>query len=77
MRVLATAYVRPDGLLVALASWSEQDETVRLSVDAEVVSGFGDIVATAPAVEGLQAGGDLDLTSVLVPANQGLFVLVR
>jgi hypothetical protein len=76
-RVLATTYVRPDGLLIALASWSEQDETVSLTVDATASSGRNTAGASAPAVEGLQAGGEVDLSSLLVPANQGLFVLIR
>ncbi len=36
-RVLATTYVRPDGVLIALASWSEEDEVVGLSVDWEAL----------------------------------------
>jgi len=76
-RVLATTYVRPDGLLIALASWSDRDETVRLTLDTEALDGFAVTSASAPAVAGLQAAAELDLSNVRVPANQGLFVLVR
>ncbi len=31
----------------------------------------------APAVEGLQAEAEVDLSRVRVPANRGLFVLIR
>jgi hypothetical protein len=31
----------------------------------------------APAVEGLQAATKVDLSQVRIPANQGLFVIVR
>ncbi|MFQ5705054.1 MAG: glycoside hydrolase domain-containing protein [Gemmatimonadales bacterium] len=80
-RILATTYVRPDGLLIALASWSPKDETVSLTVDpstlgvaAGAVSGLR---AYAPAVEGLQDAAEVDLSQVQIPANRGLFVLVR
>ncbi|MFC1640185.1 glycoside hydrolase domain-containing protein, partial [Gemmatimonadota bacterium] len=76
-RILATTYVRPDGLLIALASWSDQDETVNLTVDPSTLSGASAMSAHAPEVEGLQAAADVDLSRVVVPANQGLFVLVR
>jgi hypothetical protein len=75
-RVMATTYVRPDGLLIALASWSEEDEIVRLTLEAGALGKFTGTRVYAPAVEGLQAAAELDLSSVRVPANQGLFVLV-
>jgi hypothetical protein len=75
-RILATTYVRPDGLLIALASWSQQDEMVSLRLDEEWLGRFSGMPARAPAVEGLQEAAELDLSQVLVPANQGLFVLV-
>jgi hypothetical protein len=76
-RILATTYVRPDGILIALASWSEQDETVSLTIDAEIMGESADKRAYAPAVDGLQAATEVDLSRVQVPAKQGLFVLVR
>jgi hypothetical protein len=75
-RVLATTYVRPDGALIALASWSEADEVLDLSVDLEAL-GLGDEVsAWAPAVAGLQDEARVDLSAVRVPAGMGLFVRV-
>jgi hypothetical protein len=76
-RVRATTYVGPDRLLIALASWSERNETVSLTVDSEYVAGLGDLTARAPEVEGLQAATEVDLNAVQVPANQGLFVFVN
>jgi hypothetical protein len=76
-RVLATTYVRPDGLLIALASWSGEDETVTLTLDPGALSVGSEMRAHAPAVEGLQGAAQVDLSRVQVPANQGLFVLVR
>jgi len=75
--ILATSYVRPEGTLVALASWSDRDEVVSLSVDRAKV-GLGEALrASTPAVEGLQAASDVDVTAVRVPAGQGLFVLLE
>jgi hypothetical protein len=75
-QVLATTYARPDGVLIALASWSETDEVVDLEVDFEAL-GFGDgIRAFAPSVEGLQGGGEVDLSAVVVPAGMGVFLVL-
>ena len=76
-RVLATTYVRPDGLLIALASWSDRDETVSLTLNQETLDGFVVSNAMAPAVDGLQAAAAVDLSRVVVPANMGLYLLVR
>jgi len=80
-RVLATTYVRPDGVLIALASWSDQDEVVDLSLQGDFVLDGATVQrdrlrAAAPAVDGLQTGGDIDLSAVPVPANQGLFLWI-
>ncbi len=78
-KILATTYVRPDAILIALASWSEEDEVVSLSADWDAL-GLGDGVghrAYAPAVEGLQEIVDVDLSAVRLPAGQGLFVVVQ
>jgi hypothetical protein len=76
-RVLATTYVRDDGTaLVALASWSERDETVTLEVDWSALGLPAGSALRAPAVEGLQAAAGVDPGSVRVPANQGLWVVV-
>jgi len=74
-RILATTYVRPDGFLIVLASWSDEDEIVSLTLDRDVLGAVAS--ARAPAVEGLQAAAEVDLSRVEVPANQGLFVIVR
>jgi hypothetical protein len=76
-RVLATTYARSDAVLIALASWFGTDEVVELSVDFEALGLGADIRAYAPAVEGLQAEAEVDLSAVRVPAGQGLFVVVE
>jgi hypothetical protein len=75
-RVLATTYVRPGGLLIALASWSDADEVVDLSVDFDALGLDEDLPAWAPSVEGLQVEGEVDLAAVRVPARMGLFVRI-
>ena len=76
-RVLATTYVRSGEALIALASWSDEDEIVRLSVDSTVLGNSADWRIVAPAVEGLQSAAEVDLASVRIPANQGLFILMQ
>jgi len=75
--VLATTYVRDDGALVALASWSDQDRVIALDLDREALGLGAEVEATAPAVEGLQDGGPVDLSAVRVPAEKGLWVVLR
>jgi hypothetical protein len=74
--VLATTYVRPDGALIALASWSEEDVVVNLRIDLPALGLEEDVIAFAPGVEGLQAEQSIDLNAVRVPAGQGLFVRI-
>jgi len=73
-RILATTYLRPEGALVALASWSGRDETVALDLDLDALGLPADVRVWTPAVEGLQEEADVDPSAVLVPANQGLFL---
>jgi hypothetical protein len=74
--VRATTYIHPNGLLIALASWSDEDEIVSLTLDPSTLGEFTGNPVYAPAVEGLQAAASVDLSRVPVPANQGLFLLV-
>ena len=63
-------------MLVALASWSESDVVVDLTVDLEALGLGADPRAYAPAVEGLQSGGEVDLAAVSVPARMGMFLVL-
>ena len=76
-RILGTAYVRPEGTLVALASWSGRDEVVSLTFDRAALGLGENVTASAPSVVGLQAAADVDLSAVQVPAGQGLFLLLE
>ena len=78
--VLATAYVRPDAVLVVLASWAEDDVAVALDADwpALGLPGPASTVAVAPEVAGLQPAATLDLRQPIpVPGGQGLFLVLR
>lgn len=79
-RVLATAYIRPDRVLIALASWAPEDVAVRLRLDRARLGlpGAVAVEAYAPAVAGLQAARDLSLTEPIpVEKNGGLFIVLR
>jgi len=72
--VLATAYVRDDGVLIVLGSWSDEDEVVEVTLDLVGLEIEGPVRAWAPAVEELQSEAEVDLGAVPVPAGQGLFL---
>ena len=74
--VLATTYSASGRALIALASWSDADELIDLAVDFEALGLPADAPARAPAVEGLQEAGAVDLSAVRVPAGRGLWVLL-
>ena len=76
-RVLATTYARPDAVLITLASWSGTDRVVELSLDLDALGLGPDVRAWAPAVEGLQAETEVELSAVRVPAGQGLFLILE
>ncbi|MFQ5630262.1 MAG: glycoside hydrolase domain-containing protein, partial [bacterium] len=79
-RVLATAYVKSDAVLIALASWAPKDVDVRLAIDWKQLgfSDAGQAAMAAPEVAGLQAFQKLDADKpVRVPKEQGLFVILE
>ncbi|MGD8496992.1 MAG: DUF6067 family protein [Gemmatimonadales bacterium] len=77
--VRATAYVRPDRVLIALASWSDTDQVVNLDLDRATLGLPDDepLAAHTPAVEGLQEAADVELSAVRVPAGGGAWVIVE
>ncbi|MDH5589254.1 MAG: DUF6067 family protein [Gemmatimonadota bacterium] len=74
--IVATTYVREGRTLIALASWSDADEVVSLDVDWDALGVSPASAARAPAVEGLQEGGEVDLSALRVPAGMGVWVVV-
>jgi hypothetical protein len=75
-QVLATTYARPNAVLIALASWSETDEVIDLTVDLEALGLEEGVRAHSPSVEGLQEASEVDLSAVQVPAGLGVFLLI-
>jgi hypothetical protein len=75
MRV--TAYVKDDAILLAIGSWSKQDETVAVRLDPALTRGWPAVRAELPEVAGLQAAGPADLARLVVPADKGAFVVLR
>jgi hypothetical protein len=76
-RVLATTYVRPNLALIALASWSDRDETVALDLNLPALGLSGPVRVYAPAVPGLQPAAEINPRAVVVPAAQGLFLRIE
>jgi len=76
-KLVATTYLTPRGALIAIGSWSDQDERVALTMDLKSMGLTGDVRVYAPAVQGLQDFKEFHPASVLVPAGQGLFLRVE
>jgi hypothetical protein len=79
-KVLATVYQKEDAVLVALGSWSDQDEVVDLQIDWSQLPFSGTEATTwvVPEVKDLQTGRILDSGKPFtVEKNQGLFVIIR
>lgn len=74
--IMATVYRKSDRALVALASWSEHDEPVRLRIDwAALGLDPQKTQARLVAIEGFQPGGPVSLESgIVVPAQQGRLI---
>lgn len=75
--LLATTYLREGRALIAIGSWSDRDERASLSMDLKAMGLAGAVRVYAPKVPGLQEFAEVDPASVLVPANQGLFLRVE
>jgi len=75
-QVLATTYARPNAVLIALASWSETDEVIDLTVDLEALGLEEGVRAHSPSVEGLQEASDVNLSAVKVGAGMGIFLML-
>lgn len=79
LKVLATAYVRPDGkALIALASWATEDVTCHLAFDWKRLGGERqEVKLTAPEIPGFQAEGCFDVEAgLLVNPGRGWLLLL-
>ncbi len=76
--LLATTYVRADSSLIAIASWSDRDETLPLDIDRDALGLGPDAELYAPRVDTLQQARAFSIDEpVTVPANMGLFLIAR
>jgi hypothetical protein len=69
-RILATTYLRPDGVFIALASWSETDEVLDLTLDWNALgldSAFGSVSGEAGT-----GVGETSPIRAYAPAVEGL-----
>lgn len=76
--ILATIYRKPGRALIALASWSSQDESVKLHIDWRALGLDPTQVETQTmAIEGFQSAGTPSLDGAIdVPAKKGLLIQV-
>ena len=77
--VLATAFVREDETLVAVASWAPSEVQFRLDVDWEMLGlNPQNVVATAPAIEEFQTAGEFDpMGSIPVEPGKGWLLILK
>ncbi len=75
--ILATTFLKPGGAFIALASWSDRDETVALNMNLAAMGFAGAVHVYAPSADGLQTAREIDPRAVVIPAKQGLFVRVE
>jgi hypothetical protein len=75
--ILATTYVRSGSALIAIGSWSATESTINLRMNLKAMGFTGAVRVRAPAVEGLQPAAEIDPSAVVIPAKQGLYLLVE
>jgi hypothetical protein len=75
--IIATSYLKSDRILIALASWSEEDEKVNLDMDWKQI-GFKSNRLFSPKVDTLQAYQEFNLEGpITIPKNMGLFLVLE
>jgi hypothetical protein len=75
--IRATTYLRPEGALVVLGSWSDRDQTLSLDLNPAALGLRGPFRVYAPAVAGLQDFAEVNPLAVTVPSKRGLFLRVE
>jgi hypothetical protein len=78
-RLKSTLYLQEDRALLAIGSWSEQDERVPLIIDWEKLGWKKEqVVMRAPYIKGLQSQEELSLEGPIhVPAGEGIILELR
>jgi hypothetical protein len=76
-KIIATAYLKPERILIAIASWSDKDENVRLDFDWNQF-GFKSGRLFSPEVDKLQPYEEFNLEGpITIPQNMGLFLVLE
>ncbi len=77
--ILATVYKKQGAALVAIASWAEKDELVKLNIDWKKL-GIDPVkaVVTIPEVQNFQAGASLSLQQeISIPKGKGVLIIIK
>ncbi|MES2418045.1 MAG: glycoside hydrolase domain-containing protein [Bacteroidota bacterium] len=77
--VLATVYQKQDAALVAIASWADKDETIKLNIDWNKL-GIDPAMASfsIPEVKDFQSGATLNPQhEVVIPKGKGLLIVIK
>ena len=77
--VLATVYQKPGAVLIALASWAAQTETIKLVIDWEKLGlNPANVSLSLPAIKNFQEGETLTAQSELsIPKGKGLLLVLK
>lgn len=75
----ATAYINDKEILIAIASWSNSDERIKLNLDWDQLGiNPADAKMEIPEIDGLQQFAEIEYgDNLLIPANQGLIIFLR
>ncbi|MGV8136985.1 MAG: glycoside hydrolase domain-containing protein [Mangrovibacterium sp.] len=75
--ILASVYLKKDKIMIAMGSWAKSDQVVSLNIDWKKI-GFDPERARIeiPNITGLQTTGSADVKNLIVPAFQGLVLII-
>ena len=76
--ILASAYLKNDKVMIAMGSWAKSDQLVSLNIDWKKI-GINPASAKIeiPNIDGLQKTEVADLKKLVVPASQGLIIIIH
>jgi hypothetical protein len=75
--ILASVYLKKNKVMIALGSWTKSDQVVSLNIDWKKI-GMNPASAKIeiPNIDGLQTIGFADVKNLIVPASQGLILII-
>jgi len=77
--ILATVYKKQGAALVAIASWADQDELIKLDMDWKKLGiDPAKAVITMPEIENFQTGANLsEQQEILIPKGKGALIIIK